>query len=268
MKNVHIQPLVYKIVLILISASVLLILPLTASANSAPTCIFNAIVQPSNNGGTTLSWRAYNATTVRITNLGIVSANDSFVVYPQTTKVYTLTATGNGVRSCSVTVLPVSTYTSGTTINTLPSNTSCNMWIRPDFIVSGGTGILSWNAVGASSATITNGIGSVPNIGSKIIPNRGVPETYTMSAKWGSGATRTCSATLYPATSLNVISPVPVVYVPGSIVTPYQLQYVSVNRIPYTGTNDALYLVLLLLISSGSFTIMYIQRKRFLALFF
>ena len=96
-------------------ASLVALLPGDASAihtTNQPLCVLNTIVQPFNNGGTTLSWKVTNAHTISINNgVGTVSDADSIVVFPVTTTNYTLTATGNGgTTTCTATVQPTTAH--------------------------------------------------------------------------------------------------------------------------------------------------------------
>ena len=175
-------------------------LPYSADALDAPRCVFNTIVQPFNNGGTTLSWKVYNAHTITLSGIGEVSDADSIVVYPSEVTEYTLTATGNGgVDTCTVTALPVSAYPNiGLSNTSMVNNQKCEVKVAPDFVVPGGTAVLSWDVGGAKRVEIDHGIGSVSTSGSRVIPNIGVPQTFTVRAFDENDNARTCSATVRP----------------------------------------------------------------------
>lgn len=243
------------------------IVPVTASAMNAPVCVFNTIVQPFNNGGTTLSWKVTDAHTIHISGIGIVSDADSVVVYPTNTTTYTLTATGNaGVDTCTVVAQPISSYSFNNNNHFSGQlNQTCSMWVNPDLVVPGGTAVLSWDAGNASYVFIDNGVGNVGSNGSRVVPNSGVPQTYTLNARWTNGTTRSCNATVFPTTGV----------VGG--VTPYggytgygtaypvttnkpTITYVPLNQVPYTGAGDVVYILTLLAVALGAFSLIYTQR--------
>jgi len=273
------------------------VLPLTVGAYSAPKCVFNTIVQPFNAGGTTLSWKVYNAHTITISGIGEVSEADSIVVYPSSVTDYILTATGiNGsVDTCEVTAQPVSAYPhvgqTGYWYNTYQDSQKCSMNVSPDFVVPGGTAVLSWTAPGADYVEIDHGIGNLSDSGSRVVPNTGVPQTFTLKAKWGNGVERTCSAVVKPtgpiaaptfsggvnipgafvAQTPGVTLPAPTYpatypahFVPQvtAIYTPPTTAYVPINQVPYTGTNDTAYVLTLLAVALGAFTLLYTRREK------
>lgn len=279
-------------------------LPLDSHAVvNPPKCVFNTIVQPQHNGGTTLSWRVYDAQTVHLSGIGDVDDADALVVFPDEVTTYTITATGRGgTTTCSAVAHPVSSYPS--LINAgpfgfanVPINTNqvCAMRVSPDFVVPGGTAVLSWTAPGASSVFLNNGIGNVGRTGSRIVPASATSMTYTLTAEYPGGAVRNCSATVHPATgSVGAQAPgafvlqtpgvtlpnqvaAPVVQVPAPTVpqatipttaahavpnvivtptaVPAPVTHVSLNQVPYTGPEDALYVFAMLFasISIGAF---------------
>jgi len=261
-------------------------LPFTASALNAPRCVLNTIVQPFNGGGTTLSWKVYDAHSINISGVGTVSDADSIVVYPSTTTTYTLTATGNGgVDTCTATAQAASSYSfiNNTGIygfGNVTNNQTCSAWVNPDVVVPGGTAVLSWNAGSASHVSISNGIGNVATTGSRVVPNTGVPQTFTVNARWGNGTTRTCSATVRPGAAIAAPTFTGGVNIPGAFVlqtpgvtlpgvaapqvtaqyTPPTTAYVPLNQVPYTGTEDVAYVLTLLAVALGAFTLLYTKR--------
>lgn len=272
----------------LMLAGLAAVLPNTADALNAPRCVLNTIVQPFNAGGTTLSWKVYDAHTVHISGIGNVSDADSIVVYPTTPTTYTLTATGNGgVDTCTAVAQPTSSYsfinnsTFGLANRTFDQ--TCEMWVNPDLVVPGGTAILSWKAGSANRVTIDRGIGNVANTGTRVIPNVGTPQTFTLTAEWSNGTTRTCSATVRPTGAIAAPTFAGGVNIPGAFVarTPGVVlpqtgvpqvtatytqptpQYVAINQVPYTGPNDLAYVLTLLAVALGSFTLLYAQRGTF-----
>jgi len=278
-------------------------LPFTASALDAPTCVLNTIVQPFNNGGTTLSWKVNNANTITLSGIGSVSDADSIVVYPSSVTEYTLTATGNaGVDTCTATALPTSSYPNiGQPVYQQDAQYKCEVSVEPDFVVPGGTAVLTWNVGNANTVSINPGIGIVGRSGSRVVPNTGVPQTFTLTAEWGNGQTRTCSATVHPGNALpptfNAGINIPSVFLPVSqytqtqfptypnapsfpTVAPYNYNvapaapqvtatytapttaYVSLAQVPYTGPNDAAYVLTLLAVALGAFALLTAQRRR------
>lgn len=239
----------------------------TADALSAPTCVLNAIVQPTNNGGTTLSWKARNAHTVSISGIGIVSDADARVVYPNTAKTYTLTATGYaGTTTCTATVQPVSAYSFGhlNGWNTYNQNETCSMWVNPDLVVAGGTGILSWDAGSAERVSIDRGIGNVVNRGSRTVANVGIPQTYTMTAQWGNGVVKSCNATVTPVGFAVTKGGHSIPTYSGAGAPNVTATYVALNQVPYTGTSDVAYVLTLLAVALGAFTLAYAKRDAFI----
>ncbi|MAJ97401.1 MAG: hypothetical protein CMI56_02180 [Parcubacteria group bacterium] len=246
---------------------VTVIAPVTATATvlSEPACVLNTIVQPFNNGGTTLSWKVSDAYTVHISGIGIVPDADSVVVYPTKPTTYTLTATGNaGVDTCTVVAQPTTSYSFNN--NNLfggQLNQTCSVWVDPDLVVPGGTAILSWDAGNASYVSIDNGVGNVGSTGSRVVPNTGVAQTYTLNARWANGTTRNCSATVYP-TGSGSIGGTPYggygAAYPARTTQP-NITYVSLNQVPYTGAGDVAYTITLLAVSIGVFSLVYTQRR-------
>lgn len=289
-----------SVAIALVLGAVAAALPYSANALNAPHCVFNTIVQPFNNGGTTLSWKVYNAHTIQISGIGTVSDADSIVVYPSSVTEYVLTATGNGgVDTCTVTAQPTSAYPNiGQRYPYYGTDYKCEIDVSPDFVVPGGTAVLSWDAGDAWKAYIDHGIGNVGRTGSRVVPNTGTPQTFQLTAEWTNGTTRTCSATVKPG---NAIVPptfiggtgIPSKYLPVSqhkfpggiaqpilgivpTTTPYvapaitpqvtatytapKPAYVPLKQVPYTGPNDMAYVLSLLAVALGAFTLLYAQR--------
>lgn len=246
-------------------AFAMVFVPVVANAAiNAPVCVFNTIVQPFNNGGTTLSWKVYDAHTIHINGIGIVNDADSVVVYPTVTTNYTLTATGNGgVDTCTVVAQPTSSYSFNTNNFTGALNQTCSMWVNPDLVVPGGTAILSWNAGNASNVTIDNGVGNVSSTGSRVVANSGVPQTYTMTARWPNGSSRNCNATVYPVGSTRYNNNYTDYGTAYPTYTQPTITYVPINQVPYTGTSDVVYVLTLLAVALGTFTLLYTQRTVF-----
>ena len=264
-------------------ASLVAFLPGDASAihTNQPLCVLNTIVQPFNNGGTTLSWKVTNAHTISINNgVGTVNDADSIVVYPTTATNYTLTATGSGgTTTCSATVQPTSAHFNNGVFGTphVNSNT-CSLTASPDLVVPGGTAVLSWSVGSAFRVTIDGGIGTVGNSGTRVVPYSPTPRTYTLVAENSNGTFRSCSATVNPVgtvlptftSGVNIpgafIAQTPGVVLPAgsphiqATYTQPTPQYVSIAQVPYTGPNDVAYVLTLLAVLFGALGIMYTQR--------
>ena len=277
-------------------------LPQYAGALNAPRCVLNTIVQPFNNGGTTLSWKVYDAHTITLSGVGTVQDADSIVVYPTSTQTYTLTATGNGgVDTCTATVQAVSTNQPFTnTYGTFGTHTSgsetCTVSVSPDYVVPGGSAVLTWNVGSAYRVTIDNGIGSVSNTGTKVVPYSPTPRTYTITAENTNGSQRACSATVRPAVGgtptftqgvripgVFVVqtpgvtlptTPAPVVHTQAPRVytqaptvtatyTRPTVQYVALSQVPYTGPEDTGYIASLVSVLLGSMLLMLVWRREF-----
>src|SRR3989344_8536887 len=88
---------------------------------------------------------------------------------------------------------------------------SCSLTASPSTIQNGGSSNLSWTSFGASSASLSDGLGNVSTNGSLSVR----PETsrnYTLTVRDTYGRTNTCNA--WVSTS-------------GS--------YISLSQVPYTG---------------------------------
>lgn len=146
---------------------------------------------------TTLSWSVQNATSVAITpNVGNVDARTgSVTVCPTATTTYTLTANNaNGPATVNTTVT-VSAAAAGNP--QIARFTASPINIKP-----GDSSTLSWATNGASTVTISPGIGSVPVNGSTTVtPTQ--TTTYTLTATSSDGK--------------SVTSPVTVIVAPGTV---------------------------------------------------
>lgn len=178
------------------------------SYTGIPKCTLSAdpVLVNNSTGSTTLTWTTQDATSVHISGVGDVQPNGSYTVYGITgERTFVLTAQGNnGVKSCSHTV-----WGNGTNANTsggsnyipvtgpqttsgTPTNPGCYISVNPTYVTNGST-VLSWNAAGAYSATIS-GIGNVATSGTyAIAPTR--TTVYTLTSIGANGVTRTCSTT-------------------------------------------------------------------------
>lgn len=142
----------------------------------------------------TLTWVVQNATSVTITpGLGGVNAQSgSSAVSPTTTTTYTLSATGpGGTVNASVTVT-VTQVTAG-------SPQILRFEANPVTIAPGQNSTLSWATNNASTATISNGVGSVALNGSVTVsPTQ--TTTYTLTATNSQGQSVTDPVTVTVST--------------------------------------------------------------------
>ena len=171
----------------------------------------------------TLSWSTSNAISGTIPQIGYnISpvSSGSKVVYPTSTTTYSLTVSGYGGTGASATATVV-VYT--------PPNVT--MSVSPTTIVQGGSATLTWSTTGdANSASINNGIGSVP-VSSNTTVNPTSTTTYTINVS-GSGGSDSAQVTLTvlpPPSATISASPNPLPY--GSNVT---INYSSSNATSVT----------------------------------
>jgi hypothetical protein len=136
----------------------------------------------------TLGWQVVDADTVTITNVGNVALTATTPVSPPQTTTYVLTATGGGTAVTAQVTITVS----GQSVNLL----SC--YATPSNIMAGGSATLNYQSNNATSVTIDQGVGAVPNSGSvTVTPTQ--TTIYTITATGPSGST-SCSV------SVNVTS--------------------------------------------------------------
>jgi RHS repeat-associated protein len=129
----------------------------------------------------TLSWSSTNADSATIDQgIGSVPAAGSITVTPSQTTTYTITVSGPGGQA---------TATAQVTVYIPPTVT---LGAAPASIILGNSATLSWSSTNADSATIDQGIGSVPTAGSiTITPTQ--TTTYTITVT-GPGGTATATA--------------------------------------------------------------------------
>ncbi len=140
-------------------------------------------------GSSTLTWSSTDANSCVIEpGIGSVPVNGSTTISPAETTTYTITATGpGGTATDSVTV---------TVTHPLPT---VSISANPETVMTGESSILTWTSTNADSATIDQGIGSVPVNGStSVSPTE--TTTYTITAT-GPGGTATDSAIVTVITS-------------------------------------------------------------------
>ena len=128
-----------------------------------------------------LSWTSTNAATITIDQgIGSVTPNGWLDISPTTTTTYTITATGpGGTTTASATVFVLQ-----------PPHVSISA--QPRIIIEGETSTLTWSSEHADSASLDNGIGTIPMNGSMTI-SPSETTTYTISVQ-GPGGTATASA--------------------------------------------------------------------------
>ena len=163
------------------------------------------------NSGTLLSWSSTNASSAYITNIGTVSPNGSQTVYPTGNMTYNMTVYGvnGGANSCSVT-LP---YTPP-----VQNNLYCTMTANPASIQNGAGSVLSWTSYGATSATLSDGLGNAVLNGSLTVR----PESsrvYTLTVRDYQGRTNTCYATVTVSGSQISLTSIPYTGFDGGITT-------------------------------------------------
>jgi len=109
----------------------------------------------------TLQWNVSGADLVTIEpGIGVVGPSGSRTVSPQSTVQYTLTATKGGASPA------INRVTVSVTANPSPQAPVIGAFsASPLVIAAGGVSTLSWNVSGASSITISPGVGSVPPSG-------------------------------------------------------------------------------------------------------
>lgn len=134
----------------------------------------------------TLSWDSTDATSAAIDNgIGDVPVDGNMTVSPAQTTTYTITVTGPGGTATATTTLAVnSVLPPGIVFGASPTD------IQP-----GQSSTLSWTSTNAISASIDQGIGSVPVNGSHVVTPT-VTTTYTITAANSQGDQVTASVTV------------------------------------------------------------------------
>jgi len=173
-------------------------------------------------GGTTLSWRVTNATSVDIDQgIGVAArALGSTVIYPGGTTNYRMIATNDsGSNTAIVTVTVAGSALTSTVTSQQPVTAGTqpplvyNFWAQPSTLTRGGSTRLSWNVLGAYSIRIDPAVGIVKTTGSiNVTPASST--TYTLSATNSGGTVRAAEevhvlppAPLGPAINWFAISP-------------------------------------------------------------
>ena len=126
----------------------------------------------------TLSWSTSGATSVSISGVGTVTANGSTTVTPTQTTTYTLTAT-NGTTSVSA---PVTVTVSGAGIPQIVTFVA-----TPQNISPGQSTKICWQVNGATSISITPGVGTNLNANDCATVSPTTTTTYTLTATNAAG---------------------------------------------------------------------------------
>lgn len=163
-------------------------LPVITSFSSSPSSI-------SAGASSVLSWTTSNATGAKISGVGNVGTSGTTSVSPASTTTYVLEATnGSSSVSASTVVAVVGTYTPPPTSLSLP--TILSFTASPSTVTAGGSTVLSWNTVNATSATIA-GFGPVDVSGSLAVNTTGTGSiTFSLTAKNSAGSNY-ASTTIY-----------------------------------------------------------------------
>jgi hypothetical protein len=173
----------------------------TGTPTSAVIVRFDATPSQINAGqSSTLNWVVTGATSISINNgVGSVAATGSTTVSPTTTTTYTLTATG-----------PAGNVTASATV-TVGAAAAGNPQIArfeasPLTIAPGGSSTLSWATNGATTVSISPGIGNVPINGSTTVsPTTTTTYTLTASSSDGKSVTAPVTVTVAPASVPQIV---------------------------------------------------------------
>ncbi|MHB8085510.1 MAG: hypothetical protein ACYDHZ_06770 [Dehalococcoidia bacterium] len=162
-------------------------LPVITSFSATPSSI-------SAGSSTVLNWSVTNATGAKISGLGNVATSGSSSVYPTTTTTYVIEAYNSTGQSSASTVITVAgstvpPYSGGGVPSIIAFSAS------PSIIEAGGSTILNWNVINATSVNIT-GLGPVASSGSMMVtPSSTIMLTLTASNALG---------TTYATTNITV----------------------------------------------------------------
>jgi hypothetical protein len=127
----------------------------------------------------TLSWATSGATQVSISGVGSVTPNGSTTVSPQTTTVYTLSATGSDGKTVTA---PVTVTVSSGTIPQVVVFVA-----TPQNIDPGSSTKLCWQVTGSNNISIQPGVGTNLNANDCATVSPNATTTYTLTATNASG---------------------------------------------------------------------------------
>ncbi len=147
-----------------------------------------------------LTWSSTNATNATIDNgIGIVPVNGSITSHPSQTTTYTITVTGLGGTATASTIVTV--------VN--PNVPKATISANPALVEAGQSSTLTWNSTNATSASIDNGIGTVPVNGTiAISPSQTTTYTITTVGLFGT-ATASFRVCLKEGTGYSYGDPTP-----------------------------------------------------------
>lgn len=133
-----------------------------------------------------LSWTTFNATSVKISGIGNVGTSGTTSVSPASTTNYILEATnGSSSASASTVVFVVGIATPPPASLAVP--TILSFTASPTNVAAGGSTVLSWNTLNATSASIA-GFGPVPVSGSLSVNTAGTGSiTFSLTATNSAG---------------------------------------------------------------------------------
>ncbi len=162
-------PLLFLCLFVLVGPACVSLGPSIATFEATPAVITSG-------QSTTLVWNVAGASSASIDQgLGAVPAAGSQIVYPTSTTVYTLTASNIA-----------GTITKSIVVSVNPQPIVINIDANPSVIISGSSAALIWNVSGATSASIDQGIGTVPLSGNQLV-SPATTTTYTLTASGPAG---------------------------------------------------------------------------------
>ncbi len=201
-----------------------------------PTCsLFASPINITTGGDSTLSWNTTNATSVTLSGMGSVPLNGTKILYNlQNSTTYTLRASGpNGTATCTRTVNVSEPYQPPVVppSKVRPTCQIYPIYINRDITSTGGGAILTWTAQNATLATLTDH-GTVNRVTGTQFVKPTESKTYTLTV-YNDGYRASCST---------------LITVNNRIITDYTpTGSVSLTGVPYTGAEDYISVILLLL---------------------
>ena len=148
-----------------------------------------------------LTWNTVNSAGARISGVGNVATSGTQIVYPPATITYILEAyTGSNSTSSSAMVVVTSpgtpTPASPPPSASSPLPTILSFTASPSSVTSGGSTVLTWSTVNATSASITDH-GAVPVSGSLMVyPSGTGSRTFSLTATNAAGSSYASTAVL------------------------------------------------------------------------
>jgi hypothetical protein len=200
------------------------VIPQTPASGLPVITFFSA--SPSNispGASSVLSWTTSNATGVKISAIGNVGTSGTTSVSPASTTNYVLEAT-NGLSSVSASTVVFVVGASSPPPTSLSLPTILSFTASPSTVTAGGSTVLSWDTLNATSASIA-GVGPVDVSGSLAVNTTGTGSiTFSLTATNSAGnsyanTTIYVSAAAPPPTPAGS-RPVAALYVSPSSITP------------------------------------------------